>query len=84
MLLLLYKVPGLCLPTLVYTFKSFLIVSGPLKRDTDDVRRYAEAARGGVARAASSGSKAPLFYFPTLPACLGYEKCVEVSLLAGG
>ncbi|MBL8861685.1 MAG: leucyl aminopeptidase family protein [Planctomycetes bacterium] len=34
--------------------------TGPVQRDHDDVRRYADAARNGLRRARDAGSKAPL------------------------
>lgn len=55
--------------------------TGPLGRDWDDVRRYAEGAKAGIRRARDAGAKRPLLLVPRVPLDGGYERAVEVALL---
>ncbi|KAL6076418.1 CARP [Balamuthia mandrillaris] len=58
--------------------------TGPLSRDQDDVRRYADAAKAGVLRAKKAGSLRPLLVVAEREGPLPEElsKFLEVSLLA--
>lgn len=60
-----------------------LVVSGtgPVNRDFDDVRRVAEAAAAGAARAKKAGATRLLFVLSGVPAEGEYEKSTEVALL---
>ncbi|KAJ8317580.1 hypothetical protein KUTeg_005484 [Tegillarca granosa] len=53
--------------------------TGPLNRDQDDVRRFADAAEKGIKRALKAGCKAPLLVRPVDDS---FEKAGSVSLLA--
>ena len=51
--------------------------TGSLDRDIDDVRRFADAARSGIEKALSAGSKAPLLV--RVPdQCFPYASLVSV------
>jgi leucyl aminopeptidase len=52
--------------------------TGPLTREYDDVRRYAEAARAGLLRARDAGSRAPLLWLSRSSA---FARAHEVALL---
>jgi leucyl aminopeptidase len=58
-----------------------LAPTGPLGRDFDDVRRFADAARHGLLRARAAGSTAPLILLAGAPS--GWERVTEVALLGG-
>lgn len=55
--------------------------TGPLSRDVDDVRRFADAARAGVARARDAGAIRPLLYLPRRGPGPLYDRALEVALL---
>lgn len=55
--------------------------TGPLGRDHDDVRRFADAARDGVLRARDAGSRKPLLVICRPPGDEDYARAVEVSVL---
>jgi leucyl aminopeptidase len=55
-----------------------LAPTGPLSREYDDVRRYAEAARAGLLRAREAGARAPLLWVAANPA---FPRAQEVALL---
>ena len=57
--------------------------TGPLNRDMDDVRRFADAARLGLQRARDAGATRPLLLLPRRSPGPGYERYVEVALLGG-
>ncbi len=58
-----------------------LAPTGPLTRDVDDVRRFAEAARAGVARARDAGAIRPLLYLPRRGPGPAFDQALEVALL---
>ncbi|MGE0142964.1 MAG: leucyl aminopeptidase family protein [Planctomycetota bacterium] len=61
-----------------------LVVSptGPLRRDHDDVRRFADAARAGLRRARDAGARSPLLLVGTPPnEDPRYRRAVEVAVL---
>ena len=60
-----------------------LAPTGPLLRDYDDVRRYAEVGAKAAKRAKQAGSIKPLFVFTGPPSCSfsNYEHAIEVALL---
>jgi len=64
-----------CLPSkrLIYS------ATGPVNRDQDDVRRFADAAYAGVARAISAGCRSPLLV--CVDGSSLYDKSVLVSVL---
>lgn len=72
----LHKVENIC--------GSRLIVSptGPVDRDYDDVRRYYDAAKKGIERALSAGSKAPLILRPKLDNDM-YSMATRVTIMGG-
>ncbi|KAG0409812.1 hypothetical protein HPB47_013070 [Ixodes persulcatus] len=55
----------LCLPEQYPIRRLVYSPTGPLNRDQDDVRAFADAACKGVKRALSAGSKKPLVFLPT-------------------
>ena len=55
--------------------------TGPLGRDHDDVRRFADAARLGVSRARAAGATRPLMLVPRSGPGALFERALEVSLL---
>lgn len=55
--------------------------TGPLDRDYDDVRRFADAARAGVARAHEAGAKRPLIVIGPRPEAARYDRAAEVACL---
>jgi leucyl aminopeptidase len=55
--------------------------TGPLERDHDDVRRVAEAAREGVARAVEAGARRPALLLRGVPAGEPYAKALPVAAL---
>ncbi|MBI5853275.1 MAG: leucyl aminopeptidase family protein [Planctomycetes bacterium] len=55
--------------------------TGPLQRDHDDVRRFADAARTGMRRARDAGSRTPLLVVATPPSDARYRRAVEVTVL---
>jgi leucyl aminopeptidase len=57
--------------------------TGPLLRDHDDVRRYAEAARAGLRRARDAGAKAILLLLQAPPAHAHYTNALVVGALGG-
>lgn len=59
-----------------------LAPTGPVSRDHDDVRRYAEAARVGVRRARDAGSRAPLVVLAPPPREPRYAHATAVTALA--
>ncbi|MCY2960106.1 MAG: leucyl aminopeptidase family protein [Planctomycetota bacterium] len=56
--------------------------TGPVQRDHDDVRRYAEAARNGVRRARDAGARAPLVVLGAPPREARYANAAHVTALA--
>ena len=67
--------------------RAFILApTGPLGRDYDDVRRYADAAETGMKRAIRAGAKSPMLLIQPAPATLVnagmYNKAIEVSLLS--
>jgi leucyl aminopeptidase len=60
--------------------------TGPLQRDHDDVRRYAEAAKAGVRRARDAGATAVLLLLQSPPKNPAYAHFATVAALgaAGG
>lgn len=56
--------------------------TGPVNRDYDDVRRYADAARAGVLRARDAGAKRPLLLLPRVPLELEFSRATEVAVLS--
>ncbi|TPV97251.1 MAG: leucyl aminopeptidase family protein [Myxococcales bacterium FL481] len=58
-----------------------LAPTGPLARDYDDVRRFADAARLGIRRARDAGAKQPCLALTGVPAHRGYAHATEVALL---
>jgi len=59
-----------------------LAPTGPVQRDHDDVRRYAEAARNGVRRARDAGSRAPLVVLAQPPRDPRYVNAASCTALA--
>ncbi len=55
-----------------------LAPTGPLTREYDDVRRFEEAARAGVARARDAGAVAPLLW---VDASSAFSRAVPVAIL---
>jgi leucyl aminopeptidase len=55
--------------------------TGPLQRDHDDVRRYADAARAGVRRARDAGAKAILLLLQAPPSGDTYAEAPAVAAL---
>jgi leucyl aminopeptidase len=55
--------------------------TGPLGRDYDDVRRFADASRAGVVRARDAGARRILLLVPRAPLQHIYERAVEVAVL---
>ncbi|CAN7990629.1 unnamed protein product [Ixodes hexagonus] len=55
----------LALPELYPVRRLVYSPTGPLNRDQDDIRAFADAACKGVKRAISAGSKKPLVFLPT-------------------
>lgn len=55
--------------------------TGPLGRDIDDVRRFGDAARAGVARARDAGATRPLLLVPRRGPSAEHDRALEVSLL---
>jgi len=55
--------------------------TGPLDRDYDDVRRFADATEKGIARALSSGCKNPLLYIEESKNGITFEASKLVSIL---
>lgn len=55
--------------------------TGPLERDYDDVRRFADAARNAARRARDAGSTAPLFVVTGVPSDDAFARTHEVALL---
>lgn len=55
--------------------------TGPLDRDYDDVRRFADAARAAVIRARDAGARHPLLVLSGVPTAPTYAHAVEVALL---
>lgn len=60
-----------------------LVVSptGPLNRDYDDVRRFADAARVAAQRARDAGARKPLMVLLGVPSTAAYAHALEVALL---
>lgn len=58
-----------------------LAPTGPVQRDHDDVRRYAEAARNGVRRARDAGARAPLVVLAAPPRDARYVHAIHVTAL---
>ncbi|TRY61008.1 hypothetical protein TCAL_04410 [Tigriopus californicus] len=54
--------------------------TGPLNRDHEDVRSYAEAAQKGVGRAIKAGCRAPCLFFNVRPK---FPQAVLVTILGG-
>ncbi|CAG5123821.1 unnamed protein product, partial [Candidula unifasciata] len=73
------KQPVLILTDAVPSGRLIYSATGPLDRDYDDVRRYADAAEAGIKRALSAGSKRPLLVCPLDPR---FEKAGIVASLA--
>lgn len=59
-----------------------LAPTGPVQRDHDDVRRYAEAARNGVRRARDAGARAPLVVLGPPPREARHANAAHVTALA--
>ncbi len=55
--------------------------TGPLLRDQDDVRRFADAGRKGLARALQAGSSRPLLLLSGVPADARYSGALPVTVL---
>ncbi len=55
--------------------------TGPVSRDYDDVRRYADAARAGVSRARDAGARRVLLLVPRAPLEDEFSRAVEVAVL---
>eukprot|EP00055_Hartaetosiga_balthica_P018481 m.134516 g.134516 ORF g.134516 m.134516 type:complete len:518 (-) comp9622_c0_seq1:231-1784(-) len=58
--------------------------TGPVSRDFDDVRRFGDAAKSGVARAVQAGSKKPLLvvqFSGTKVSSSSFDKYVQVAAL---
>lgn len=55
--------------------------TGPVSRDYDDVRRYADAARAGVARARDAGARRVLLLVPRTPVEHEFSRAAEVAVL---
>jgi leucyl aminopeptidase len=58
-----------------------LSATGALHRDTDDVRRFAEAGAAGVARALKAGAKRPLVVVGAPPRDARYRRAAQAALL---
>ncbi len=56
--------------------------TGPISRDHDDVRRYAEAAQRGMRRARDAGSRKPLLLLQQAPEGGVHEQFARVAALA--
>ncbi|NIB44888.1 leucyl aminopeptidase family protein [Pseudomaricurvus alkylphenolicus] len=56
--------------------------TGPLDRDYDDVRRFADAAASAMAMAKGAGAKNPILLVEGVPADTEFSQAVEVSYLA--
>jgi leucyl aminopeptidase len=56
--------------------------TGPVLRDHDDVRRYAEAAQAGVRRARDAGARRPLVLLAPPPADARHRHAARVAALA--
>ena len=61
-----------------------LAATGPVDRDADDVRRFADAAAQGVERARAAGAKRPMVVLPkdAIPTDCRFEFAVETTALA--
>jgi leucyl aminopeptidase len=59
-----------------------LAPTGPVQRDHDDVRRYAEAACDGVRRARDAGARSPLVVLAAPPRDARLVNAVKVAALA--
>lgn len=57
--------------------------AGPLNRDWDDVRRFAEAAKQALTRARDAGMQAPLLVVSGRPETPAFAQADVVTLLAG-
>ncbi len=57
--------------------------TGPLSRDHDDVRRYAEAARAGVRRARDAGARAILLLVQQPPSGPSFGHAATIAALGG-
>ncbi|MFM1873445.1 MAG: hypothetical protein RL398_2867, partial [Planctomycetota bacterium] len=57
--------------------------TGPIGRDHDDVRRYAEAAQKGIRRARDAGSKKPLLVLQAPPAGDALAAFARTAALGG-
>jgi len=55
--------------------------TGPLNRDYDDVRRFADAARAAVSRAKAAGATRLLLLVQGIPTSAQYARGLEVALL---
>lgn len=58
-----------------------LTPTGPLSRDYDDVRRYAEAAKLAIAQAKAAGSVAPVIYLADKPETTAFQQALTVTYL---
>lgn len=58
-----------------------LAPTGPIDRDHDDVRRFGDAARGGIARARDAGARQPLVVVEPDDASIEFARTFEVALL---
>ncbi|HEY1136698.1 MAG TPA: hypothetical protein VGE64_04325 [Xanthomonadaceae bacterium] len=56
--------------------------TGPVLRDQDDVRRYAEAAQAGIRRARDAGARSPLVLLAPPPADARHRHAAHVAALA--
>jgi leucyl aminopeptidase len=60
-----------------------LAPTGPLDGDSDDVRRFGDAARAGLRRARDAGARRPLLALDGVPAEASFRHALEVALLEG-
>ena len=58
-----------------------LAPTGPLDRDHDDVRRFGDAARAGIARARDAGARQPLLVVEPDDPSVEFARAFEVALL---
>lgn len=58
-----------------------LVPTGPLNRDIDDVRRYADAAKKAIEQVKLAGAVNPVFYLPGVPSAVTYDNALEVAFL---
>jgi len=70
----------LCLSTAMPGQRLILAATGPLHRDYDDVRSFADAAKQGIQQAKAAGARSPLLYVVT-PTNGHFQQALSVAYL---